>query len=156
MFDNHVCVHASQSRFDIRRTDIWRISTTLEHFVHKRYLWSVLLTKLIPATYIAVADPGGGGGGGGLSRHASPPALFSPKYFKRSSKLAEIYQKKFGGKPQAPKTTGAPPPAFPQILDPPLHSDKRVGCRTSILIYNSITLQCACGNIKSYVYCLCG
>ena len=98
-----------------------------------------LLTKLIQATYIAVADPGGGGGG--LSRHAPPPPPYFRQNILRSPPNWLTFTKKNLG--ASPQNLGRPP--FIKILDPPLHSDKRVGCRTSIIIYNSITLQCACG-----------
>ena len=55
---------------------------------------------------------GGSRGGGGGSRRATP--IFSGKYFKKSPKLAKIYQKILGEclKPRAPPLL--------QILDPPL------------------------------------
>ena len=46
--------------------------------------------------------------------HVAHPTYFA-KYFEKSPKLAKIYQKNLGGKPQKP---WAPP--FFQILDPPL------------------------------------
>ena len=55
--------------------------------------------------HCTVADPGGGGGGGG--------PLFFAKYFKKSSKLPEIYPKNLGQAPNRP-APGAP---LLQILD---------------------------------------